>query len=206
MSQQQTKALDIHSELKELTVSIQEMVKSFRQLQSPIEESRQRVPEASSQLEKINKQTEEATHRVLDMVEEITNDTADIVQDLKVLRRALPATYFKNRSKVRDTFERIQIKAERGQDRAFAIMDALQFQDITSQQMDHAAHLLDEVETKLHSVMGLFNPEQDGNSEYVLVHKKRVYDPNASFNVSSDTQSNVDTLVSSLKNGDDEND
>jgi len=206
MSQQQTTALDIHSELKELTVSIQEMVKSFRHLQSPIEESRMRVPEATSQLEKITKQTEEATHRVLDMVEEITNDAADMVQDLKVLRKALPATYFKNRSKVRDTFERIQLKAERGQDRAFAIMDALQFQDITSQQMDHAAHLLDEVETKLHSVMGLFTPGEGEKSDYVLVHKKRVYDPNASFNVSPEAQSDVDSLVSSLKNGDDEDD
>lgn len=206
MSQQEAKPLDIHTELKELTASIQEMVKSFRQLQSPIEESRMRVPEATSQLERITQQTEEATHRVLDMVEEITNDAADMVQDLKVLRKALPATYFKNRSKVRDTFERLQLKAERGQDRAFAIMDALQFQDITSQQMDHAAHLLDEVESKLHSVMGLFNPESGGKSDYVLVHKKRVFDPNANFNVSPDAQTDVDNLVSSLKNGDDESD
>jgi chemotaxis protein CheZ len=186
----------IHEELGELTKSIDEMIKAFRRLQNPIEESRQRVPMATMQLERINQQTEEATHKVLDMVEEITKDAGNIVQDLKTLRRALPATYFRNRSGIRDTFERIEQTANKSQDNAFAIMDALQFQDITAQQMEHTAHLLDEVETKLHSVRGLFG---DDTSEEEIVRKKRAFDPNARYTTSSDSQQEVDELVESVK-------
>ena len=189
----------IHEEIRSLTESIDQMVESFKSLQKPIEESRKRVPEATVQLERINTQTEEATHRVLDMVEQITNDAGDMVHDLSALRKALPATYFKNRSKVRDVFEQIEKTALSCQENAFAIMDALQFQDITAQQMEHTAHLLDEVESKLHSIKGLFAENESEAEEEIVVHKKRAFDPNARYGVSSENQQEVDNLLESVK-------
>ncbi len=189
----------IHEEIRSLTESIDQMVESFRNLQNPIEESRKRVPEATMQLDQINKQTEEATHRVLDMVEQITNDAGDMVRDLTTLRKALPATYFKNRSKVRDVFERMEKAASSSQDNAFAIMDALQFQDITAQQMEHTAHLLDEVETKLHSIKGFLGGDESEAKEDIVVHRKRAFDPNARYEVSSESQEEVDNLLESVK-------
>jgi chemotaxis regulatin CheY-phosphate phosphatase CheZ len=189
----------IHEEIKSLTKSIDQMVKSFKSLQKPVEESRIQVPEATIQLERINSQTEEATHRVLDMVEQITNDAGNMLQDLNILRKSLPATYFKNRSKVRDAFERIEKMASSSQENAFAIMDALQFQDITSQQIEHTAELLEEVETKLHSIKGFFSGDNKSNAEDdVIVHKKRVFDPNARYEVSSGSQQVVDDLLENV--------
>ena len=189
----------IHEEIKDLTSSIDEMVESFKGLQKPIEESRKQVPEATVQLERINSQTEEATHRVLDMVEQITNDAGDLLQDLSILRKSLPATYFKNRSKVRDAFERIKKTATSNQEKAFAIMDALQFQDITSQQIEHTAHLLEEVETKLHSIKGCFSGEEIEEDEHVIIHKERTFDPNARYEDSSENQQVVDDLLDSVR-------
>ncbi len=191
----------IHEEIRELTQSVDRMAEAFRTLQSPIEESRKQVPEATMQLERINKQTEEATHRVLDMVEQITNDAGNMIQDLKALRKALPATYFKNRSKVRDVFEHMEKVASSSQENAFAIMDTLQFQDITAQQMDHTAHLLDEVETKLHSIKGLFGEEISDEQEEMVISKKRAFDPNARYQDSSESQLQVDKLIESARNG-----
>lgn len=186
----------IYQELKELSESVSMMAQSFRQLQHPIEESRQQVPKATQQLEKVNQQTEEATHQMLDMVEELTTNSMEILQNLKMLRKALPATYFKNHSKVRDTFERIETIAAKSQENAFSIMNALQFQDITAQQIQHASHLLDDVETKLHSIRGFFDHGED--KEHTIIHKKRAFDPDAKYNTSSETQQDVDNLLSTI--------
>jgi chemotaxis regulatin CheY-phosphate phosphatase CheZ len=197
-----TVSIKIQEELKSLANSVDEMVKSFRCIQNPLEESRKQVPEATMQLERINQQTEEATHKVLDMVEQITTESSDIVQDLAKLRKALPATYFKNRSQVRDTFERMETTAASCQETAYAIMEALQFQDITAQQMAHTASLLDAVETKLFSIKGLFSDSSDERSENVIVRKQRAFDPNARFVASAESQSEVDQLISNARNKD----
>jgi chemotaxis regulatin CheY-phosphate phosphatase CheZ len=198
----ETVSRKIEEELRGLAGSIDELIRSFRSMQRPIEESRRQVPEATMQLERINQQAEEATHRVLDMVEMIANESSAIVQDLTVLRKALPATYFKNRSKVRDTFEKIRRTSASCQENAFAIMDALQFQDITSQQLAHTASLLDAVETKLHSIKGLFGSSPDDANEDLIAKKSRAFDPDARYESSGESQNQVDELVSSVKNRD----
>ena len=186
-------------ELTDLTRAIDEVVCHFKKTQYPFEDSNEKVPEATHQLENITRQTEEATHRVLDMVEEITGGISDVVQDLKVLRKALPATYFKNRSKVRDTFERIVEKVEKSQDNAFAIMDALQFQDITAQQMGHTAHLLDEVEAKLRLIKSMFSDQNQNEQNSDSQHQS--FDPNARYDLSNENQVRVDNLLESVKQG-----
>ena len=83
----------------------------------------------------------------------------------------------------------------------YAIMDALQFQDITSQQMDHAASLLEEIETKLKGIVGVLggNPAQEDDSSGDTKKKKRIFDPHAHLFEKKTEQEVIDTMFSEKK-------
>jgi chemotaxis regulatin CheY-phosphate phosphatase CheZ len=155
----------IHAEIKSIREAVDAMVQHLKQQHGPMPESGRQVSETTGQPEKISRQTEESTHLILDMVERVSNDTGDLGRDLKVLRKALPATYFKNRSKVRDTFERIESISDKCKNNALAIVDALQFQEMTSRQIEHTSQLLDEVESKLNSIKEFFDSNDFENEK-----------------------------------------
>jgi hypothetical protein len=160
-----------HEGIKSIRESVDVMVRHLKQQRETTPESGRRVSGATGQPEKISGQTEEPTHLILDLVEHLSNDIGDVVRDLKVLRKALPATYFKNRSKIRDTFERMESSTGMCHDNAFAIMDALQFQEITSRQIGQTSQLLDEVEARLNSIKEFFDsndPERENRSDGAL--------------------------------------
>jgi len=188
----------IQAELQGLTSSITDVVQTFKKMQEPIAESRQKVPEATMQLEKITAQTEEAAHQMIDKVESISKISDEIVQEIADLRKALPSTYFKNRSKIRDTVSRIEEKAQQNLDDAFVILNALQFQDITSQQVHHASTLMEEIEQRLFHLLAVFDGREDIEELQAIV-KKRIFDPNASFSDARETQDDIDSLIDSMK-------
>jgi len=188
----------IQGELKGLMDSVSDVVNTFKKMQDPIAESREKVPQATRQLEKITQQTEQATHRMIDTVESISKISDEIVREISDLRKALPATYFKNRSRIRDTVNSIESKARQNQDDAFVILNALQFQDITSQQVQHASTLLEEIEQRLHHILAVFDGQEDISQLQNLV-KTRVFDPNANFGDARETQDDIDHLIDSMK-------
>lgn len=191
----------IQDEIKELTDSINDVVGTFKKMQAPLAESQAKVPEATQQLEKITEQTENATQQVIDRVESISNISEDIVNEIGVLRKALPATYFKNRSKIRDTIGNIEGKAQQNLDDAFLILNALQFQDITSQQIHQASVLMEEVEQKLQNLLSVFDGKE-GIEKIKSIVQDKAFDPEANFGDMSDTQNHVDSLVASLSDKD----
>jgi hypothetical protein len=93
-----------------------------------------------------------------------------VVQDLKLLRKALPATYFKNRSKIRDTLEGLEAKAVRSRQSVFSIMDGLQFLDMASRQTGSISHILKEVETRLVAIKIHFEELKTEEAELTTVN------------------------------------
>jgi chemotaxis regulatin CheY-phosphate phosphatase CheZ len=189
-------AKNIHSELRHLADSISQIIKGIRVAQEPIAESRNKMPQAAEQLERVSQQTATATHRVLDMVEAITGREGEIETQVKELRRVLPSTYFRNNSRVKRIIDGIRASASANQNDAYAIMDALQFQDITSQQVDHAISLLEQVENRLKDV--LIGLQLDVGPDTDTKRKERAYDPNARFSNDPNEQSEVDKLLNNL--------
>jgi chemotaxis regulatin CheY-phosphate phosphatase CheZ len=187
---------NMHVELRQLADSINQIIKSIRVAQEPIADSRQKVPQATEQLEKITQETAVATHRVLDMVEAITGREGEIETSLKDLQHTLPTTYFRHNSRVKRIVEQIRASASANQNDAYTIMDALQFQDITSQQVDHAIALLEQVENRLKDV--LVGLQLDTGDEVEVVRKERAFDPNATFANDANQQSKVDELLNNL--------
>jgi chemotaxis regulatin CheY-phosphate phosphatase CheZ len=187
----------IRQELGELTLSISKMMDMFRQIRQPIQESSEKVPATSHQLERVTEQTEEATHKVLDTVEIITNRESEISDSIKQLIKIIPDNVLTSVPNLGELLEKIHINSEANLNDTMVIMEALQFQDITSQQIEHAVSQLEDVDIKLKTLLvatGLTKGQGP-----IAPKKARAFDPNANY--ASDHQNHqqeVDDLISNM--------
>lgn len=189
-------SLKLRNELEQLTGSINDIMTKMRRMQNPILESREKLPVANEQLDKITAQTEQATHKMLDMVEQIIDHQEQITN----LSNEVSLFFKKSRSKDREIFseqvKRINEMSSISQNNAFLIMDALQFQDITSQQIQHASTLLEDIESRLHLLLSAFDGKEIPEELVRPNALKRAFDPNADFE--GKNQNEVDNIVNQV--------
>lgn len=182
----------IKKEIFELSASISEIVDGYRRLRNPLVESQQNVPMATRQLDKISEQTEAATQQMLDLVEQITQREQAVMEGLKTIKEKAEA---KDLTGVGEIVDDLTEKADTNCNDAYTIMDALQFQDITSQQISHAMSLLEELETKLTTVLAdLHGPQAEKPA--APKRKKRAFDPHADMYEKKTEQADIDNLFS----------
>jgi len=193
MSSSETIQVCIQREIAELTESISGMMSNFRKLQRPLVESREKVPQATTQLDKISQQTEAVTTRMLDVVEQMTQREEEVIRGLDQIRTGAGKS---STEEIEQLAQGLIVKATDNLNAAYQIMESLQFQDITAQQMDHAASLLEEVENKLHGILTtLGTPETHAAGMEPLVPRKtRAYDPHADFVDRKTDQKDIDSL------------
>jgi chemotaxis regulatin CheY-phosphate phosphatase CheZ len=185
----------IQTEVVELAKSINEIIDNFKQLKNPIQESQVKVPIATNQLDKISEQTEAATNHMLDLIENISIREEEVINGLSEIKELLP----KDNKKINDLLDGVIEKTNVNVNDAFTIMNALQFQDITSQQMNHAASLLEEIETKLTQICRVFGIASETSEEELRDKKERVYDPHADLYEKKTEQKDVDSIFDQVK-------
>lgn len=153
------------------------------------------MPLATDQLDKISEQTEAAAHQMLDRVEQITQREEEILTGLDQIRRLAASS---GNDQIVGIVDSIGSKAETNLNDAYMIMDALQFQDITAQQMNHAASLLEEIEVKLRRIVAALNGQNaeasDNGRSDVSTKRARVFDPHADFADKRTEQEDIDSL------------
>lgn len=116
------------------------------------------VPGVLHDLKNIVQMTETATVRVLDETEALLEE-GQVVSDLisqaqrEAGNRALP--------EVVGPLSEVQTLVERGNQRAMAIMSALEFQDLTSQKVQRAFEVLEEVGMRLAKIRALVSLGQE---------------------------------------------
>jgi chemotaxis regulatin CheY-phosphate phosphatase CheZ len=181
----------VQTEIHQLRETIHSLVENMHRLRSPVAESHQKVPQATNQLDKISQQTLAAAHRMLDTVEGINNREDEI---LKAVKRLSSDTAVSN--SVRSELLIIEKAAQENMDAAYTLMDALQFQDITSQQVDYAASLLEEIETKLAHILKVVGSEHEQiiSASSQMPRKQRAFDPHADLFEKKTQQSEIDDL------------
>jgi chemotaxis regulatin CheY-phosphate phosphatase CheZ len=189
----------IQKEILELASSINDIVQKFKELKNPLAESHDRVPRATEQLDKIDEQTQAATHQMLDKVEEISQREEELIQGLANIKDLISKDQVADVGSLVDTLIE---KANATVNDVYTIMDALQFQDITSQQMNHAASLLEEVEGKLNGIINVLHGKQNASDpkESEKKIKPRVFDPHADMSDKKTDQSEIDSLISQSNN------
>lgn len=195
MSGPETLQTKIQREISELSEAVNKVVDSFKQVKNPLVESQEKVPLATDQLDKISEQTEAAAHQMLDRVEQITQREEEILTGLDQIRRLAASS---GNDQIVGIVDSIGSKAETNLNDAYMIMDALQFQDITAQQMNHAASLLEEIEVKLRRIVAALNGQNaeasDNGRSDVSTKRARVFDPHADFADKRTEQEDIDSL------------
>ena len=193
MSSSETMPVRIQREIAELTESISGMMSSFRKLQRPLVESREKVPQATTQLDKISQQTEAVTTRMLDVVEQMTQREEEVIRGIDQIRIRAGAGSIEE---IEQLAQGLIVKATDNLNSTYQIMESLQFQDITAQQMDHAASLLEEVEIKLHGILTTLGSPETMSADMVpqVPRKTRAYDPHADFVDRQTNQQDIDSL------------
>jgi len=190
----------VRQELKELTTSISAMMEAFRKIRQPIQESSVKVPTTAHHLEKVTEQTERATHKVLDMIEDITNRESQISGWVEQIKKMIPDEVLSSNTQIDTLLTDIKVNAEGTLNDSYNIMDALQFQDITTQQIDHAISLLDDVEDKLVSMLQTVGVKSVDQPDKKSVRKVKAFDPNAGFSADNPTQQQeIDRIISKME-------
>jgi len=180
----------LKAEVEQLTEAIFEMVEKFKKLHNPLFDSQEKVPRATEQLDKISQQTEAAAHRMLDVVEQITEREAEVTEGLAELKTKL------GKKSVHEFDKQLDAMIEKSTttcNDAYAIMYVVQFQDITAQQMNHAAALLEDIEGKLQEVREVMRGDA---KKTVASHKERAFDPHADMTDKKAKQEDIDNLFS----------
>jgi chemotaxis regulatin CheY-phosphate phosphatase CheZ len=188
----------LKNEIVGLTETITQIVENFKKLHNPLVESTEFVPKATEQLDKISQQTEQAAHKMLDRIEKITMREEDVIGGLKKIAPLADGTHA---SELQALINSLTDMAGQNRDDAYQIMDALQFQDITAQQMNHAAALLEEIEGKLKLITGILLNEQAGSAPKsdAPPKKERAYDPHADFVDKQAHQKDIDSMFAPKK-------
>lgn len=186
----------IRIEVEELAEALNGLIASFDKLKAPLVESHSQVPQATDQLDKISEQTEQAAQKMLDVVESITQREESVVADLERIHELASD----KDAEIAALAESASKQARLNLDDAFTMLDALQFQDITSQQMDHAASLLEDIESKLNDILSMVGHKTD-NSSMNKARKQRAYDPHADMYDKKTDQRDIDSLFEAQKTG-----
>lgn len=195
MSQENYNKDIVQDEIVAITGKITALLDSYRDLCQPLEESQKKVPNATRQLDKITEQTEAATQKMLDTVEHLTRRQEEMIGQIEKISRIITDKIPEQKTIIDD----IAAIAKSNNNDAFDILDALQFQDITAQQMNFAIELLQELEFKLAQVIKrmqgeIFDPESRNYDNI-----QRAYDPNADMINRKTNQVDIDDLFEKNK-------
>ncbi len=105
--------------------------------------------QVSEQLDKVTESTQIAVEGVLNRVDRICESQNEVFGVLGCLREKLGGLGEDESRELVDCVDRIEGLENRIQLEAFEIMNEMQFQDIASQQLQHANHLIEEAKQKL---------------------------------------------------------
>ena len=138
-------------------------------------------------LREVTSATEDAATNIMDACDRATTlvDSLDGIDQSEAPNRAKAASL---RGSLRDEL--------------FLMMAALQFQDITSQQLAHASAVLDEMEQRMIEVAKLFDPSvalELAKPAQVTVSSSPNYDPNASTRNADSRQAIADEIFTAIK-------
>jgi chemotaxis regulatin CheY-phosphate phosphatase CheZ len=124
---------DVLPFLDDLFCFLQDISPLMEEVKESVAESNSKIPSASENLQQVTHSTENATNEILDRLDNIMNQFDEISKGLEPEQQKL---------------------IDQSIDEATDIMNGLQFQDITSQKLDHSQRILKAVSEKFNSLYG----------------------------------------------------
>jgi len=176
--------------------AIANMIPALENIKATIEESSNAFPRVSSQLNSVNRATESATVEILDVLDSISQNVDAAEAGLKALGALLPNAT----QPVADTLQSISKTLATTKEKSLSIAMALQVQDITSQQIAGASHMIETVRLELVRLLNNFEgtaaPPQSTNSP-LTGH----FDTTAKYTGAGDRQAQADLIINQWTTG-----
>ncbi len=149
------------------------------------------IKKTGVQLQKVSSTTEDATNKIMDIAESLDDDQEKIIKKIEGLSEKFSLSES-------EEIEELKQMIYANQDKAFTIMDFLQFQDITAQQIAGAYGMLADVEKTLVYVSDILKDFDDVGQEESL--KKNKYADDVSFNADAkfEDKENVQSAIDNL--------
>lgn len=152
----------LYGELGELTRYIENTMRQLRCVEAPVEETTAQLPQASAHLSDLAKLTEEGTHRVMELTEELQDNRTRIAKSIGELATLLPSSPCGTPA---DRLAAISGLLSADDKRLMDIMTALSFQDLVAQRIKKIITILDDVEHKLLQMVVVFGAKQNGTPD-----------------------------------------
>ncbi|OGW15369.1 MAG: hypothetical protein A3G93_07365 [Nitrospinae bacterium RIFCSPLOWO2_12_FULL_45_22] len=156
-------SIALRGELSRLADYINKTRKNLQLLDPPLRESAEKIPVASCQLTDIFAATEEATHKILSLTEEMLDDqnqVGSLIDKIQTLIGNAP-----NNGEPTSLLDQINNVNLTNETRLIDIMTTLSFQDITGQKIKKIVKLIDEIETRLLEIIVAFGIKVDKAKE-----------------------------------------
>lgn len=193
--------LNIANEMKSIPFSLQEIEKILMDIINSIHKNRSDLEDSvnvlikntSSQLTKVTEATGEATSNIMDITDKLVEDQNFMTAELSKLKEAIAP----DNKVALALVENLVGKIQEDQANTYQIWDFLQFQDITTQQIEYAYNLLRETESKLIKVSDRLGGLDDVNMNVIEEHNT-AFDPDANFDFEGNRQDEIDDLINSF--------
>ncbi|MDR4494404.1 MAG: protein phosphatase CheZ [Nitrospirales bacterium] len=143
----------IYAELAELTKYVEMMTKTIRDMETPVASTSDQLPQATKHLGDLAKLTEEGTHKVLTITEEMERRRAHMMKELLALKGGVSAEQAKQ---VDGFLDHLKIDEQY----LMNIHVALSFQDLVAQRVAKLVTILNEVQHKLLKLVVVFGLQQ----------------------------------------------
>jgi len=168
------------------------------------ENSRQLLGRVTEQLAKVSESTEIAVSSVLNRIENICQRQNEVFNQVKQLKEKLDDKQVDPPwETVLEFTEKLEKLENEIQTEAFGIMNEMQFQDITTQQLQMANHLVEEVKLKLLEFRQVLSLLTVGKQEerIPISGETQDFDPNATLKHRDERQQLADKTTSEFKSG-----
>ena len=143
----------MNHELEELTKYVEAITSTIREMEQPVTSTSDQLPQATDHLHDLAKMTEEGTHRVLTLTEELESHRKIMYQKLQKLEASVS-------SSGKEDLQAVLALVEKDETHLMDIHVALSFQDLVAQRVAKLVTILNEVQHKLLKLVVLFGIQQ----------------------------------------------
>lgn len=134
-------------ELKDLAKIVDEATKKISDLKQPVKESSESIPAAQDGINDIIRETEKAANSIMNLLDEIDENSKDIDASLKHLIELNPI------KKIKDSLINLRELNEKNIGKILEVLSLLSFQDLTGQKLYKIQNTLNETKAKLLKVL-----------------------------------------------------
>lgn len=182
--------INIGQELKELTGSISGLVQAIEYIRETVASSLENLPKASEKLDKITGETELATNELMDILDSLSESDSIVSKLVDELGEKLS-----DNPEGQEIVVKIKKIIEDNTDSHTKILETLQFQDLTTQQINYVATLIDKIEDEIKLLHSAFSEGEIKESRKV---RNVAFDKDADFSIPGQGQDDVDSILGAL--------